>query len=140
MQSFVIRNTAGSGALECFDRTPVDPRLPIERFKVRLTGLELSALGRVYAATGAAGGHPAPMFALMAAHWKGWQGEFVWESSEEELTLRCARDRTGHVSIGVVLRSGPSKADWKVEATVVAEAGQLEEIAQDAARFFGQTG
>jgi hypothetical protein len=137
MQSFVIPNTAGAGSIEFFERTPVDPRLPIERFKVRLSGLELSALGRVYAGAGA--GHPAPMFALMAAHWKGWQGEFAWESSEGELTLGCARDRTGHVSIGIVLRSGPSKADWKVEATVVAEAGQLEAIAQEAARFFGQT-
>jgi hypothetical protein len=137
MQSFVIRNTAGSGALEFFERTPVDPRLPIERFKVRLTGLDLSAVGRVYVS---GGGHPAAMFAQMATHWKGWQGEFAWESSEGELTLRCAQDRTGHIYLGVVLRSGPSKADWRVEATVVAEAGQLEEIAQEAGRFFGQTG
>jgi hypothetical protein len=138
MESFVIRNTAGSGALEFFERTPVDPRLPIERFKVRLTGLDLSAVARVY--SDAVCGHPAGMFAQMAAHWKGWQGEFAWESSEGELALRCAQDRTGHVAIGVVLRSGPSEADWMVEATVMAEAGQLEEIAQEAARFFGQPG
>jgi hypothetical protein len=136
MKSFVIQNTAGSGALEFFERTPVDTRLPIERFKVRLTSLDLSAVARVY--TGADGGHPAAMFAQMAAHWRGWQGEFAWESLDGELALRCALDRTGHVAIGVVLRSGPSKADWMVEATVVAEAGQLEEIAQEAARFFGQ--
>jgi hypothetical protein len=138
MKSFVIRNTAGSGSLELFERTPVDSRLPIERFKVRLTGLDISAVARVY--PNAISGHPAPMFAQMAAHWKGWQGEFAWESSEGELVLRCAQDRTGHVSVGVVLRSGPSKADWMVEATVVAEAGQLEEIAQEAAEFFGQPG
>jgi hypothetical protein len=138
LKSFVIQNTAGSGTLEFFERTPVDTRLPIERFKVRLTGLDLSAVARVY--TGADGGHPAAMFAQMAAHWRGWQGEFAWESPEGELALRCARDRTGHVAIGVVLRSGPSRADWMVEATVVAEAGQLEEIALEAARFFGQPG
>jgi hypothetical protein len=136
MESFVIRNTAGSGTLEFFERTPVDPRLPIERFKVRLTGLDLSAVSRVYAGSGA--GHPAAMFAQMAAYWRGWQGEFAWESSDGELALRCTRDRTGHISIGVVLRSGPSKADWMVEATVVAEAGQLEEIASRAEPFFGQ--
>jgi hypothetical protein len=138
MESFVIRNTAGSGMLEFFERTPVDPRLPIERFKVRLTGLDLSAVARIYAGAGA--GHPATMFAQMAAQWNGWQGEIAWESLEGELALRCTQDRTGHVSIVVVLRSGPSKADWMVEATVVAEAGQLEEIAHRAGLFFGQTG
>jgi hypothetical protein len=138
MKSFVVQNTAGTGALEFFERTPLDMRLPIERFKVRLTGLDLSAVARVY--TGADGGHPAVMFAQMAAHWRGWQGEFAWESLDGELALRCVQDRTGHVAIGVVLRSGPSKADWMVEATVVAEAGQLEEIALEAARFFGQPG
>jgi hypothetical protein len=138
MDSFMIRNTAGSGGLEFFERTPIDPRLPLERFKVRLTGLDLSAVVRVY--TGADGGHPAAMFTQMAAHWRGWQGEFAWESLEGELALRCAQDRTGHVAIGVVLRSGPSKADWMVEATVVAEAGQLEETAREAGRFFGKPG
>jgi hypothetical protein len=138
MNSFLIRSAAGDGSLEFFERTPVDPGRPLERFKVRVTGLDLDAVTRVYVATG--GGHPAAMFALMAAHWKGWQGHLAWESLEGELGLRCSQDRTGHVFIRAALRSGPTTEDWNVDATVMAEAGQLEEIASEAALFFGHAG
>jgi hypothetical protein len=138
MDSFLIRSVAGEGALEFFERTPADPRLPIERFKVRLADHDLSAVGRVYA--GHADTHPASLFARMAAHWRGWQGEFAWESLEGELGLHCAQDRTGHVSIRVALRSGATEGDWTVRATVMAEAGQLEDLARRAALFFGRSG
>jgi hypothetical protein len=47
-------------------------------------------------------------------------------------------DGLGHISIQVNLRSGHMPADWTVRATVMAEAGQLEDIARRAALFFGQ--
>ena len=114
MDSFLIRSASGAGSLKFFERTPADLHRPIERYKVRLVDHELSAVGRVYA------GHPetdpTPLFAQMAANWRAWQGEFVWETSEGELDLRCAQDRTGHVSIRVELRAGPGEADWTVRA------------------------
>ena len=64
----------------------------------------------------------------------------AWESLDRELVLSCTQDRTGHVSMGVELRSGPKPGDWVVRSTVMAEAGQLEEIARRAALFFGQSG
>jgi hypothetical protein len=136
MDSFLIRSASGTSALEFFERTPTDARQAIERFKVRLTDVDLSVVGRVYTETG----HPAAMFARMAANWRGWPDEFTWDSSEGELGLRCAQDRTGHVSIRVELRSGPTERDWVVVATVMAEAGQLEELARRAASFFGPAG
>jgi len=138
MNSFLIPSASRAGSLEFFERTPSDPRLPIERFKVRLIDPELSAVGRVYVGQGDL--HPAPLFAQMSANWSGWQGEFRWESPEGELGLRCVQDRTGHVSIGVELRSGPTQGDWAVRATVMAEAGQLDELARRAELFFGQSG
>jgi hypothetical protein len=74
----------------------------------------------------------------MALQWAGWAGELVWQSLERELTLRCSRDRAGHIFIRVELRSGPMPEDWRVFATVRAEAGQLESIAQRAQLFFGR--
>jgi hypothetical protein len=133
MGSFVIRDVDGEGFLEFFERTPTDSDRPIERFQVRLTDFELSAVARVYAY-----GHPAPLFAQMAAHWRGWQGTFAWEALEGELQLRCSQDRAGHVAIQVELRSGPTPGDWTVRSTVMAEAGQLEDIARRAASFFGR--
>src|SRR5262245_31917142 len=113
MDTFLIRSATGSGSLEFFERTPADPRLPIERFKVWLIEQDLSAVGRVYAGPGDA--HPAALFARMAADWRGWPGEFRWESLEGELGLCCAQDRTGHVSIRVALRSGPTEGDWALQ-------------------------
>jgi Family of unknown function (DUF6228) len=135
MDSFPIRSASGAGSLEFFERTPADARLPIERFKVRLTDHDLAAVGRVY--VGPDDPNPALLFARMAADWRGWSGELAWDLPEGELGLRCARDRTGHVAIRVELRSGPGGGDWTVRATVVVEAGQLEELSRQAASFFG---
>jgi hypothetical protein len=137
MNTFLIRSASGEGSLEFFERTPTDPALPIERFKIRLTDHDLSAVSRVYA--GGDEAHPGPLFDQMAAQWRGWQGQFVWESPERELGLRCTRDRTGHVFIRVELRSGPTEADWAVQAKIEAEAGQLEELARQAGLFFGRS-
>jgi len=135
MDSLLIRGVSQGSSLEFFERTPVDPRLPIERFKVRLTDQDLSAVGRIY--TRFTETHPAPLFAQMAASWKGWQDTFTWESQDGELVLRCRQDRNGRVFIRAELRSGPTDGDWTVTTTVQAEAGQLEELARGAAMFFG---
>lgn len=141
MDSFLIPSASGAVSLEFFERTPPDTRQPIERFKVRLVGPELSAVGRIYVDTAVysvgAASHPVSMFTQMAANWRGWEDELAWGSPEEELTLSCAQDRTGHVSIKVELRSGSTEQDWTVRATVMTEAGQLEEVARHAALFFG---
>jgi Family of unknown function (DUF6228) len=138
MDSFVIQSASGSGALEFFERTPADTRLPLERYKVKLTDQDLHAIGRVY--DGHADSNPAPLFAQMAANWKGWQGQYAWESLEGELCLRCTQDRAGHVSIRVELRSGPTERDWVVETTIVTEAGQLDGLAEGVERFFTRSG
>jgi hypothetical protein len=60
--------------------------------------------------------------------------------AEGELDLRCTQDRAGHVSLRVALRPGPAHEDWAVQATIMAEAGQLEELARRASLFFGRSG
>jgi hypothetical protein len=105
-------------------------------FCVRVSDRNLSAEACVYA--GCINSHPAPLFADMARSWSGWPGELVWESLEGELALRCSHDRLGHISIRIELRSGDMPDDWLVVATVMAEAGQLEDIALRATVFFGR--
>ena len=136
MSSLLIRSPFGMGSIEFYERTPSDTRLPIERFKVRLLDHELSAIGRVYLTEDET--NPADLFAQMAASWKGWQGSFLWSS--DELALDCTQDRSGHVTIRVELRSGHSDRDWTVQATIATEAGQLEDLAHEAALFFESTG
>ncbi len=136
MSEFVVPCASGEGALTFFERTPTDRNLPLERFKVRLERRDLSAVVRVYAGENA--DHPAALFSRMSAHWRGWPEALTWTSLEHELGLSCTQDRAGHVAIGVTIRSGPTETDWSVWATVMSEAGQLESLAHEAARFFGR--
>lgn len=137
MDHFRIPSASGTGCLEFFERTPADRSRPLERFKVRVTDLELSAVARVYVES------TAPLESLfdqMSDQWKGWDGVLSWESLEGDLTLRCSQDRAGHVAIAVELRSGSGPGDWTVLATIQAEAGQLEDLARRAGMFFATSG
>jgi Family of unknown function (DUF6228) len=135
VESLLIPNASGGASLEFFERTPTDRQRSLERFKVKISAHDLTAIALVYRVHG--GFSPASLFAQMAADWKGWQGEFTWESMENELSLRCEQDRAGHVSIRIATCSGPTEEDWKVQATVMTEAGQLERIAVESSLFFG---
>jgi hypothetical protein len=119
-----------------YDRSPADRAKTIEGFCVRITDLHLSGAVQVYA--GFVPSHPASLFVDMARRWSGWPGELVWESLEGELALRSSHDRRGHISIRAVLQPACMPEDWRVEATVMTEAGQLEAIARAAETFFGR--
>jgi len=136
LDEFLIRSAAGCGGLLFYDRWPIDRAQPIDGFWVKVTDHNLSAAGQVYA--GYAPSHPAALFADMARQWSGWRGELVWESLEGELAIRCSHDRLCHIAIRVELRTGRMPDDWRVLATVTAEAGQPEDIARRAALFFGR--
>jgi len=136
IEEFLIQSADGSGGLMFYDRSPTDGDEPIESFWVQVTDLHLSAACQVYA--GYEPSHPASLFADMARRWSGWPGELDWNSLEGELGLLCSHDRLGHISIRVALRSGFMPYDWRVTATVMSEAGQLEEISRRAAFFFGR--
>jgi hypothetical protein len=136
LDEFLIPSAAGCGGLRFYDRSPVDRAVTLERIGAQVTDHNLSAAALVYA--GYVPTSLAQLFAEMARQWSGWHGELVWESLEGELALRCTNDRRGHISIRIVLRSGPMPDDWLVEATIMVEAGQLERIARHAVAFFGE--
>lgn len=136
MEEFLIPSATGIGGLLFYDRLPPDLTRPIASFWVRVSDNNLSAATQVYA--GYAPSHPASLFADMAARWSGWPDVLVWESLESELAMSCFHGRQGHIAIRVALRSGWMESDWRVEATVMTEAGQLEAIARRAASFFGR--
>jgi hypothetical protein len=75
-------------------------------------------------------------FAELAAEWRGWEGERSWDAYEGGLALTCSHDGAGHVPLRVRLAEANSRA-WRAEATVVLEAGQLEDAARAVADFFG---
>ena len=138
MDEFLIQSADRGAQLLFFDRIPTDSNQLIEGFGVRITDLNLSAATIVDASC--LKEHPATLFADMARQWQGWSGELEWRSLENELSLRCTRDRLGHIRIGIQLRSWTFgwNSDWEVRAAVMVEAGQLERLAKAAAAFFGQ--
>ena len=77
------------------------------------------------------------LFRDLAANWRGWSGEKAEESLEGHLRLTCTADRTGHITIRVRLRSMVLEDDWRVEASLHLEAGQLDLLAAAAADYFG---
>jgi hypothetical protein len=77
------------------------------------------------------------LFRGLAKKWRGWSGEKTEESLEGHLRLACTADRTGHVTIRVTLRNMALEDDWRVEADLRLEAGQLDRVAEAAADYFG---
>ena len=77
------------------------------------------------------------LFRGLAKDWRGWSGERAEESLEGHLRLACTTDRTGHVTIRVRLRSMALGDDWRVEADLHIEAGELDHLSGAAADYFG---
>ena len=76
----------------------------------------------------------ADFFAYMAEHWRGWDGIRTWGSLEGELKMTARSDRLGHVFLDVTLREGaPEK--WTLRASLVLEAGMLDQVAKRAREF-----
>jgi Family of unknown function (DUF6228) len=138
IDEFVIKSSVDDSTLTFCNRNPEDRDLLLYHFEVKISRSDLSATARVWA--GHCLSHPAPWFHELAKNWQGWRGELVWNSLERELALVATRDRFGHITIRIELRSGLMERDWILRAFVVVDAGQLDELARTADRFFGHEG
>src|SRR5207244_12738680 len=70
----------------------------------------------------------------------GWSSRFLRSCQVlPSSTWTLNHDRLGHISIRIELRSGHMPDDWGVEATVMAEVGQFEDIARRAALHVTQS-
>jgi hypothetical protein len=77
----------------------------------------------------------ADFFGRLAADWRGWAGERVWESVEGDLRIE-ARHAYGHIQLRVVLRGpGPGWGNegWKAMADLTIDPG--EELTQAASNL-----
>ena len=75
-------------------------------------------------------GPPDLLFAQMALEWRGWEGTKVWAALEDELRLTAISDLSGHTKLAVVMRNYCDPADWRLQATLELEAGQLAALAR----------
>jgi hypothetical protein len=76
-------------------------------------------------------------FQDLSDNWRGWRGVKNWGSLEGQVELRATSDSLGHASLRVLLREDALVQEWRVEATLIVEAGQLQPVAKAALEFFG---
>ena len=81
-------------------------------------------------------GPPSLLFDEMARDWQGWERKKEWAALEDELRLTASSDHTGHIELVVIMRDYSDPADWRLQATLELEAGQLEELARAVRRGF----
>jgi hypothetical protein len=102
-------------------------------FPVNLAGPSMSARVDAYEH----GYHVVPrFFEDLATHWRGCEGEKTYESVESHIAIRATADSLGHVYLRVTVRSIDAAADWRAEATLLIEAGQLDRLATSARLTF----
>ena len=137
MEDVIISQTTGRvGIRLCHPER--DPRGNLEYFSVEVSDpTTIRAQTRVYAY------HPESLAALfdeMAREWRGWSGAKEWASVEGELTLSCTTDGKRHVDIAIRVKESLYPDSWRVQATALVEAGQLEAIAKSVRAFIAHSG
>lgn len=106
-----------------------------EYFHVELKGFELSAETDIWVYTDANGLNN--FLQGLGALVSPWQGERSWAAIEGDFSLYATCTSLGSVTLRVELRGlqGAPEA-WRVQAGLVLEFGQLEQIAEAASAFF----
>jgi len=123
-----IKSTESDALLEFSD-------LSGDYFKVSLRSGSHFAIRKVYAYTDAKG--IAALFQEAATEWRGWSGTKKWASIEGEFELELKSDKTGHVTLTTKINHDCGNSDpWRLESTLLIEAGQLENIAKRANQHF----
>jgi len=81
---------------------------------------------------------PTDFFADMAAHWRGWAGDKIWGSLNDEYNLHATSDNRGHITLVWFLQGGGHRSGqgWCAKFTQALEAGQLQKLSDDIAAFF----
>lgn len=129
---FEIKSVRDSFRLRFLQPERSSPSEAFEYWRVELSG-PVTAAVRVYDINAPA---IAEFFGEMARQWRGWRDVKRWGSIEAQLELEATATSLGQISLRVKLREDFGGADWRVETTLMIEAGQLESIARAAKRFF----
>jgi len=104
-------------------------------FRVELKGFEVSASAEVWAYTDASGLNE--FFQELSRFERPWQGQRNWATLENDFSISAICTSLGNVTFHVALlglQGAPE--EWHVEAGLVTDLGQLEQIAKHAELFF----
>jgi hypothetical protein len=136
VEEVLIPQTTGHVGVRLYNAER-SPNGELDYFSVELFDPTLRANARVYAYASAS---LPELFDEMAAQWRGWSEAKRWKSLEGELELSFTVDRMGHVAVSVRLAESLYPDSWRVQATALVEAGQLESLAKSVRNFFEKAG
>lgn len=106
-----------------------------EYFHVELKGFDVTASTDVWAYTDANGLNE--FFQELGRAERPWQGQRSWTSIEGDFSLSATCTSLGNVTFHVALLGLPgAPEEWRVEAGLETDFGQLEQIAKHAGLFF----
>jgi hypothetical protein len=106
-----------------------------ESVHIELKGFEVSANINIWIYTDANGLNK--FFQELSCFQKPWQDRRVWTSIEGDFVFSATCSSLGSITFYVELRGlQGAPEEWRIEAGVVAEFGQLVQIAENAAVFF----
>lgn len=124
-----IENVGVSITFECAHRQPSGA---VELLDVTVRDKDLQAGKSVYEGYSDGFELLARFFDDLAAGWRGWTGERVYESIEHDLRIVATHD--GHVRLRVRLWQSADPDGWTVETVIALDAGeQLSQAARDIA-------
>jgi len=106
-----------------------------EYFRVELNGFDLSASAEIWAYIDANELHR--FFQDLGGLDTPWQGPRSWVSIEQDFSLSATCTTLGSVTFQIELCGSQGEPEeWRVQAGLATEFGQLEQIAKNAAAFF----
>ncbi len=106
-----------------------------EYFHVALKGVEVSAEAEIWAYTDADG--LKNMFPDLGSLASPWHGEHSWTSIEGDFSLTATCTSLGNVTLRVEFRGlQGAPEEWRVQAGLVLDFGQMEKLAKSAKIFF----
>ena len=117
-----------------FDARSFDSKEWLDSYSISLSSPNMKGAVRVY--NHPYGTSPHEFFNSIARDWKGWSGEKSWGSLDGEFDLTAESDRTGHISIRARIFEGHNPPSAQLETRLILEAGQCENVAKEATKFF----
>jgi hypothetical protein len=104
--------------------------------ELRLPGMV--AVGRVVERHSGTSLQLGTYFQTLADNWRGWTGSRDWEGLG--LRLAATHDGLGHVTLEIRLEENYADVSaWDLTGRVIVNAGLLDRVARDAARFDRET-
>ena len=126
--TFLIQSVRPGGRLEFQWTRPA-------HIAVKLQDQGLAASSEIHAIVSGPADLPTSFFDSLAESWRGWRGTKDWSSYERDLEFAAAADGKGHVFLRVKLAAGASGDQWRAQAELLLEAGQLEALAKQFRAF-----